>query len=59
MDDIPQFNDDDEALFEKLVRKSLTLAAIREQMSSALEGMEDIPLIRKMMAINAEGDTDG
>ena len=55
MDDIPQFNNDDEVLFEKLVRENLTLTAIREQMSPILDGIEDILLIRKMMAINAKG----
>lgn len=60
MDNIPQFNPDDEVLFEELVRKGLTLTAIREQMSPVLEGIEDMLLIRKMIAISAKGEsTDG
>lgn len=59
MDNIPQFDTDGEVLFENLVREGLTLTAIRERMSSTLEGMEDAPLIRKMMAINAKGDEGG
>jgi hypothetical protein len=57
MDNIPQFNDDDEMLFEKLVRRNLTLTAIRERMSPTLDDIEDILLIRKMMAINAKGES--
>lgn len=57
MNGIPQFKDDDEALFQKLVVEGLTLEAIRQQMPILVK-FDDMPLIRKMLQILEEGDTD-
>jgi len=52
MNNIPQLKPDDEALFSRLVLEDcLTLTAIRREMSLTLEGIDDIPLIRKMLHI--------
>ena len=52
MNDIPQLKPDDEVLFRKFVLEDcLTLTAIRREMSLTLEGIDDIPLIRKMLHI--------
>lgn len=59
MNDIPQLKPDDEMLFRKLVLEDcLTLAAIRVEMPEALEGVDDISLIRKMLRIIAKGEID-
>lgn len=51
--------ENDETLFRKLVLEGLTLAAIRQKMSPALEEVDDIPLIRKMMQVLQGGPQDG
>jgi len=51
---------DDEMLFRQLVLQgTLTLKAIREEMYPALEGIDDIPLLQKMLEIRGEGDANG
>ena len=48
---------DDETLFRTLVLQgTLTLTAIREEMFPALEGIDDVPLIQKMIEIRNGGE---
>jgi hypothetical protein len=56
MNGIPTLKNDDEYLFKKLVLEGLTIAAIKGKMSPTLDGFEEIPLIRKMVEILAEGE---
>jgi len=52
MNNIPELKPDDEALFRKFVLEDcLTLTAIRREMPLALEGIDDIPLIKKLLQI--------
>jgi hypothetical protein len=53
MDSIPQFDEETEKRFKELVLQegTLTITAIREQMSPVLDEFDDIPLIRKMLKI--------
>ena len=52
MNNIPELQPDDEALFRKFVLEDcLTLTAIRREMPDALGGIDDIPLIKKMLYI--------
>lgn len=51
MDNIPQLQNAVEDLFKKLVLEGLTLTAIRQEMFPSLEGIDDIPLIQKMIKI--------
>ena len=57
MNNIPELKPDDEVLFKKLVLEDgLTLTALRRKMSLALEGIDDIPLIKKMLQVIEEGE---
>jgi hypothetical protein len=55
---IPQLSEVDEIRFKKLVLQegTLTITAIREQMSPVLDEYDDIPLIRKMLKVLEKGE---
>ena len=58
---VPQFDEETEKRFRELVLQKgvATVTFIRQEMAPVLDEYDDIPLIRKMLHILAEGEQDG
>ncbi len=55
---VPQFDEAAEKRFRELVLQNggATITFIRQEMAPALDKYDDIPLVRKMLHILAEGE---